>query len=150
MKIWEKYKKSDEYLTEHGIIDRANWYWDMYLGMQWKGVKVPTKLPVMNIIQQVVDYKTAAIGQNQMTCMFSDAKQDPMKDDLYKTLNSYWTNNWKRQALDTKMYEMVLDSQVQGDSYLYIADKDTSMLIPDTSILLADEQNPDIQSQLIS
>lgn len=147
MSIWKKYLKSQQYLDEQGVIRNANWYWDMYLGEQWRGVKTSTKLPVMNITKQVVDYKTAAIAQNQMTAVFSDSKDRYQYEDLYKTLNRKWKAFWKDNKMDAKMYRMVLEAGVQGDAYLYFGERDRSMLVPDTAVLLADEQQSDIQLQ---
>ena len=72
MSIWSKYLKGKKYIDDKGLVDKHNWYWDMYLGDQWKGVKSMSELPVMNFIKPVVDYKAAAIGQNQMTAIYAD------------------------------------------------------------------------------
>lgn len=147
--IWEKYRKSNNYLQEHGYIDKAQWYWNMYLGNQWEGISLTEKkkadLPVMNITKQVVDYKTAAIGQNQMTAVFSDPKGG--NDEVYDLLNDFWKKRWDKEDMNTKMYELVMQAGIQGDGFIYFGTNEKSQLIPDTSILLADENDPDIQSQ---
>ena len=145
MNIWEKYKKSDNYLQEQGIIQNNNWFWDMYLGDQWKGVKVSTKLPVMNFTKQVIDYKTAAVGQNQMTALFYDG--NPNNESIYANLNRFFKSQGKKEDLDTKIFQLLTESGIVGDGILYFGTKDDSRIIPPSSLLLADEQNPDIQSQ---
>lgn len=147
-KIWERYKKSNSYFEENQIIAKANWYSDMYLGDQWKELKVRNgkkeQMPVMNFTKQVVDYKTAAIGQNQMAAVFSDNSKS--ESEIYKLLNRYWESRWDKEGMDAKMYELIKASGIQGDGYVFFS-KEQAEILPDTSILLADEQNYNLQDQ---
>lgn len=145
MSIWSKYLKGKKYIDDKGLVDKHNWYWDMYLGDQWKGVKSMSELPVMNFIKPVVDYKAAAIGQNQMTAIYSDDNTE--HEEVYKRLNTFYRRCWDKEDMDIKLFHMIEHAGILGDSVLYFGKKDEARIVPPSNVIYADEQSSDVQTQ---
>ena len=147
--IWEKYTKASNYQDENAIIKKSDKCWKMYLGDQWYGLDNKEDLPVMNFVEPVVNYKVSTICRNTMTAHYSDVEGSSEFTAVYDKLNSNFTANWERGHMDTVAWQTLKAAAIVGDGYTYWGTEDLTktQVIPCTSVLLGDEQQPDIQKQ---
>ena len=147
--IWEKYTKASNYQDENAIIKKSDKCWKMYLGDQWYGLDNKEDLPVMNFVEPVVNYKVSTICKSTMTAHYSDVEGSNEFAAVYDKLNSNFTANWERGHMDTVAWQTLKAAAIVGDGYTYWGTEDLTktQVIPCTSVLLGDEQQPDIQKQ---
>lgn len=147
--IWEKYTKASNYQDENAIIKKSDKCWKMYLGDQWYGLDNKEDLPVMNFVEPVVNYKVSTICKSTMTAHYSDVEGSSEFAAVYDKLNSNFTANWERGHMDTVAWQTLKAAAIVGDGYTYWGTEDLTktQVIPCTSVLLGDEQQPDIQKQ---
>lgn len=149
--IWKKYEKSHDYMQKKGIVSKTDRNWDMYIGYQWKGMNSNgRKLPILNIIKPVIKYKVSTIAQHAMTANFSDADSNPEYQSIYREMNRRFAQSWEKAKMDTNAWKCNKDAAIAGDSYAYFYTDDTNdqpQILSNTSVLLGDENQPDIQKQ---
>jgi len=146
--IWDKYEKGKNYLYKKSIIEDTSKNWDFYLGNQWRYLSRSSddEMPQHNIIKGIVKYKCAVVSQNSMTAKFSSMNDD---FNLSDKLDKVFDYNWERAKMDSKLWDIVKASCIQGDSYLFFPYDDITKpeLISNTDVFFADEQERDIQKQ---
>lgn len=149
--IWKKYEKSHDYMQKKGIVSKTDRNWDMYIGYQWKELNSNgRKLPILNIIKPVIKYKVSTIAQHSMTANFSDADSNPEYQGIYREINRRFAQSWEKAKMDTNAWKCNKDAAIAGDSYAYFYTSDTNdqpQILSNTSVLLGDENQPDIQKQ---
>lgn len=147
--IWEKYRKASNFQDENAIIKKSNKCWKMYLGDQWYGLDNTEGLPVVNFVEPVVNYKISTVCKNVMTAHYSDIEGNAEYNDIYEKLNSNFVSNWERGHMDTVAWQTLKAAAIVGDGYTYWGTEDLTktQVIPCTSVLLGDEQQPEIQKQ---
>ena len=70
--IWREYQEGSALLTRNGFYDRSEECRSFYEGDQWR--YLPTdgeRLPIYNVIEPIVKYKTAVVAQNSLTVNYS-------------------------------------------------------------------------------
>ena len=98
-------------------------------------------------------YGIAKVAQNAMTINYSPmvyGNERAMALDVCDKLNKHASATWERLKLDSDMWRIIQDAYISGDSFAYFYDKDGQVqmeIVDNTNVLLADEQNPDIQGQ---
>lgn len=149
--IYEKYKKSHEYMQKQGVVTKTDRNWEFYIGNQWKGINSNgEELPTANIIKPILKYKVSTIAQNSMTAQYSDSQDDPTYAQVYKDLNARFTRSWEKAKMDMVVWAMVKNAAIQGDAYAYFWSGDTNdkpQVLSNTSILFGDENIVNLQDQ---
>lgn len=152
-KIWQLYERGKDYLNKENIYTNTDKYHDFYLGNQWRGMTDADELPVINIIQPTVDYKISTVAQNAMQIVYSpmggfDASQRPAYLMACEQLNQFAATQWEKHKMDTKVWDIIKDACISGDSYIFFYDGEgRNQIIDRTNIYFGDEQQTDIQLQ---
>jgi hypothetical protein len=148
-KIWEKYEKSRDFLNAKNLVAKTDENWRFYLGDQWHGLKAGSeRLPMQNFIKPIVRYKVATVAHNSVTANFSDMSGNA-PGEIFDVLNRKFASDWERAKMDGRVWDILRSAAVQGESYMFFGTGDAAdgLLTANTSILLGDEQEPDLQKQ---
>lgn len=154
--IWREYQEGCALLTRDGFYDRSEECRYFYAGDQWR--YLPTdgeRLPIYNIIEPIVKYKTSVVAQNSLTVNYSfDVSDQPGLELLGKQsaelLNSNARRLWEQNQMDQKCWEVVEDGCVTGASYLYFymqGGRLKSEVLDGTNLIFGDEQEQDLNEQ---
>lgn len=150
-KIWQKYQKCKDYLDKKRLVKKTERNWNFYIGNQWVGCNTGgEELPVINFISPIVRYKTAIVSQNSMTAKYSDIEERADLQPIYELLNQNFSKNWEKAKMDSKTWDIIKASCIQGDSYAYWGTDRTDMppkILPNTAVLLGDENITELQEQ---
>ena len=150
-KIWQKYEKCKDYLDKKGLVKKTERNWNFYIGNQWVGCNTGgEELPVINFISPIVRYKTAIVSQNSMTAKYSDIEERADLQPIYELLNQNFAKNWEKSKMDSKTWDIIKASCIQGDSYAYWGTDRTDIppkILPNTAVLLGDENITELQEQ---
>ena len=150
-KIWQKYQKCKDYIDKKGLVFETNKNWNFYVGNQWEGCETGGEvLPVLNFIESVIKYKTSVISQNSMIANYSDMDEGENSVEICEKLNKLFAEALEKSKFTTYMWDMIEAAAVQGDSYAFWGENDPKLppqILPNTSILLGDENITDIQKQ---
>lgn len=157
--IWRDYQRGIDYLTKRDLFQRVEDSYAFAEGDQWRGLESGgERMPQLNFLKPVMKYGVAIVAQNTMAINYSPMDFDPqarqMKAKICEQLNAYAAQTWERVKLDKLSWDIIQDAYIAGDGIPYFYDavvngKHTVKmeLIDNTNLLLADEQNPDIQAQ---
>nr|DAK01935.1 MAG TPA: Portal protein [Caudoviricetes sp.] len=150
-KIWMMYQKCKDYLDKKRLVKKTERNWNFYIGNQWVGCNTGgEELPVINFISPIVRYKTAIVSQNSMTAKYSDIEERADLQPIYELLNQNFSKNWEKAKMDSKTWDIIKASCIQGDSYAYWGTDRTDMppkILPNTAVLLGDENITELQEQ---
>lgn len=150
-KIWQKYQKCKDYLDKKRLVKKTERNWNFYIGNQWVGCNTGgEELPIFNFILPIVQYKVAVVSQNSMTAKYSDIENRGDLQPIYELLNQNFAKNWEKSKMDSKTWDLINAAAIQGDAYAYWGSDRTDMppkILPNTSILLGDENITDLQEQ---
>lgn len=148
--IWRKYERCKDYLLRKSLVTSTNKYWNFYLGDQWNGLQSGgEELPTMNFIKPIVKHKVSTVCQNNTVVNYSDTMGKEDLAEVYKTLSQIFSACWEKAEMDTNVWNIVKNGAIAGDSYAFFgtADVRDMQILSNMSVLLADEQNPNIQEQ---
>ncbi len=154
--IWRQYQEGCALLTRAGFYDRSEECHTFYAGDQWR--YLPTdgeRLPVYNMIEPIVKYKTAVVAQNNLSVNYSfDTADHPALSTMAQQAASLLNRNarqlWEQNQMDQKCWEVVEDGCVTGASYLYFYVQNgrvQSELLDGVNLIFGDEQEQDINEQ---
>ncbi len=154
--IWREYQEGSALLTRNGFYDRSEECRSFYEGDQWR--YLPTdgeRLPIYNVIEPIVKYKTAVVAQNNLTVHYGfDTADHPelatMASQAAELLNRNARLLWEQNQMDQKCWEAVEDGCVNGASYLYFymqGGKVKSELLDGANLIFGDEQAQDLNDQ---
>ncbi len=154
--IWREYQEGCALLTRDGFYDRSEECQSFYAGDQWR--YLPTdgeRLPIYNMIEPIVKYKTAVVAQNNLAVNYTfDTADRPalsgMAKEAAELLNRNARQIWEQNQMDQKCWEAVEDGCVTGASYLYFYVENGKVrgeLLDGVNLLFADEQEQDINAQ---
>ncbi len=154
--IWREYREGTALMTRDGFYDRSEECRSFYAGDQWR--YLPTdgeRLPVYNIIDPIVKYKTAVVAQNSLTVNYSfDTADQPALSELSRRAAELLNRNarllWEQNQMDQRCWEAVEDGCVNGAAYLYFymqGGRLKSELLDGENLLFGDEQEPDLEAQ---
>ncbi len=150
--IWSKYEKIKDQHNSVRLNSKSETCHNFFNGKQWRGIAhvKEDELPFLNIIQPTVEYKVATVAQQEMTITFSPMSglSEVEHQKICDVLNDFAKQQWELHKMDIKCWEVVKDSCIVGDSYIYFYDGDlNAQIIDNINVFLADEQEPDIQKQ---
>ncbi|MBQ7095509.1 MAG: hypothetical protein IJN80_03565 [Clostridia bacterium] len=154
--IWREYQAGAALLTRDGYYDRYEECHCFYEGDQWR--YLPTdgeRLPIYNIIEPIVKYKTAVVAQNHLSLRygFDTADRPALETIAHQSadlLNTHARVLWEQNQMDQKCWEAVEDGCVSGASYLYFYMRDGQLkgeVLEGVDLLFGDEQQEDLQQQ---
>jgi len=150
--IWSKYEKIKDQHNSVNLNSKSERCHNFFNSRQWRGIAhvKEDELPFLNIIQPTVEYKVATVAQQEMTITFSPMSglSEVEHQKICDVLNDFAKQQWELHKMDIKCWEVVKDSCIVGDSYIYFYDGDlNAQIIDNINVFLADEQEPDIQKQ---
>ena len=150
-KIWKRYQKCKDYLDKKSLIKKTNENWNFYIGNQWEGMESGgEKLPVLNFIEPVIKYKVGVVSQNMMTAVYSDLNSNKDTQKICEILNKMFAESWDKGKMNACAWEVIEAAAVQGDAYAFWGECDSKVppqVLANTTVLLADENITDIQTQ---
>ena len=152
--VWKAYERGMEYLTRCGLFSRSDECYRFFNGDQWHGLKTgPEKPPSYNILRPIVEYKLSMVAQNGMSIHYSAMNYGENYEDctqVCELLNAHAVRTWENLKMDRAVWDLVQDACVLGDSFAYFYEKKGEIamdFVDTTNILLADEQETDLQAQ---
>lgn len=154
--IWREYREGTALLTRDGFYDRNEECRAFYAGDQWR--YLPTdgeRLPVYNVIDPIVKYKTAVVAQNSLTVNYSfDTADQPALSELSRRAAELLNRNarllWEQNQMDQRCWEAVEDGCVTGGAYLYFymqGGRLKSELLDGADLIFGDEQVQSVEEQ---
>ena len=173
--IWERFKKSKQYMQEKAILTKTEKNWLMYIGKQWEACQNSEgmeDLPSMNFIKPTVKYKVSSIAATTVTALFSDLNGErevpiggmtvdevtgmpvPLTvstSEIVGKLNDLFAISWEKGKNKRQSKRGLLHAGVQGDSYLFWGEggdtRKPPQIIHNTQMHLSNENTMDIQEQ---
>lgn len=173
--IWERFKKSKQYMQEKAILTKTEKNWLMYIGKQWEACQNSEgmeDLPSMNFIKPTVKYKVSSIAATTVTALFSDLNGDreipiggmtvdevtgmpvPLTvstNEIVGKLNDLFSISWEKGKGKRMSKRGLLHAGVQGDSYFFWGEggdtRKPPQIIHNTQMHLSNENTMDIQEQ---
>ena len=173
--IWERFKKSKQYMQEKAILTKTEKNWLMYIGKQWEACQNSEgmeDLPSMNFIKPTVKYKVSSIAATTVTALFSDLNGEreipiggmtvdevtgmpiPLTvstNEIVGKLNDLFAISWEKGKCKRQSKRGLLHAGVQGDSYLFWGEggdtRKPPQIIHNTQMHLSNENTMDIQEQ---
>lgn len=154
--IWNEYEKCKNYLNGQDLFSKSEKCHDFVDGDQWKGLKVPAGIerpPQLNILQPIMKNATALVGQHSMDMVFSPLNKTSNKEkyiQMCDALNKFAMDTWERLKLNSKLWDVLEDAYIVGDSLMYFFWENEEIkaeILDNVNVLFADENNPEIQEQ---
>ena len=153
--IWKLYQMGLSYLRKKNIPERTRKCFQFTEGDQWEGLKSGAERPAqLNILHPIMKNATALVGQNNMTIHYSSMNYEPeirhTMEEICAKLNQYAARVWERTKMDHFCWNVLQDAYICGDSFTYFYDDAGEIaceMLNNVNVMLADEQNDDIQKQ---
>lgn len=169
--IWTEFERGKDYIDKLRLVSEINEAHRFYEGDQWHGLKSGgDKLPIIDVISPIVDYKVAIVTQNLMEIVYSPANYDDPQfqftgDQICKMLNDHAAKLWESQKMDDVSFDAVEDAAISRAAYLHFYQtppktekRNGEEIIVDpgkmeydaldsAGIMFADEQERDIEKQ---
>lgn len=166
--IWKLYETGKNFLNKFDLVNQATQAFRFYEGDHWNGLDSGgEKMPIVEMIKPIVDYKTMVLTTNQLQAVYSSQDYDAAPDkrqlmmDVSEKLGNEFLRYWELNKMDYTTYDIVMDAMITGDSYVYLyyqpnskkkngVSKDgeiVSEVIPNTNIMFADENESNVQKQ---
>lgn len=149
--IWQKYQQGVRRLQNIGLYAKTRKAYRFFEGDQWSGLESGGEaMPIYNIIQPVVEHKSASVAMNGMEICYTPLEYGDYNQAARacQALNRYAARQWELLKMDKLSWQAVKDACIAGDSYLYFYNKDLgAQVIDNASIYFADETSADIQRQ---
>ncbi len=150
-KIWRLYEQGKAHHSRQNLYEKSERCHRFYAGEQWYaqgGGLEEEDLPFYNFIEPVVNYKSATIAMNATTIHYVPHATDKRGENVCRVLGDYAARCWESQKMDTRLWQVVKEACVTGQSYLYFYDANlSSQLVDGVNMYLADECQPDLQKQ---
>ena len=150
--IWQRYRRSKQYMDSKSILLKTEKNWKMYIGDQWAATNDSEgmeDLPMLNLIKPTINYKTSSISATQVTAVFSDMNY--VNSDTADKMTALFDISWEKSKMRKIGKKMLRSAAVQGDSYLFWGEGGDTRKVPqmllNTQIHLGDENIQDIQQQ---
>lgn len=149
--IWKKYQQGVRRLQNIGLYAKTRRAYRFFEGDQWSGLESGGEMmPIYNIIQPVVEHKSASVAMNGMEICYTPLEYGDYDQaaQACRTLNRYAARQWELLKMDKLSWQTIKDACIAGDSYLYFYDRDLSaQMIDNASIYFGDETSAEIQKQ---
>lgn len=146
--IIKKYQKGKQFIDDKGLVEKTKKSYRFYLGDQWYGLETGGEtLPMYNIIKPTLKYKISTVCQNKMSATYSDLQALDKNVPIFDAMNIKVASNWEKANMSEVVWHVVKEAGIAGDSYTFWYEPNKCQMINNVSILLGDEQNPNIQEQ---
>lgn len=166
--IWKLYETGKRFLEKQDIVNKTTQAFRFYEGDHWHGLDSGgEKMPIVEIIKPIVDYKTMVLTTNQLQAVYTSqdygaaADKRKLLTDVCEKLGNEFIRYWEHNRMEYVTYDLVMDAMISGDSYIYLyyqpSDKKVngvtktgeivSEIVPNTNIMFADENESDVQKQ---
>lgn len=173
--IWERFKKSKQYMQEKAILTKTEKNWLMYIGKQWEACQNSEgmeDLPSMNFIKPTVKYKASSIAATTVTALFSDLNGEreipiggttvdevtgmpiPLTvatNEIVGKLNDLFSISWEKGKCKRMTKRGLTHAAVQGDAYFFWGEggdtRKPPQIIHNTQMHLSNENTMEIQEQ---
>lgn len=150
--IWKRYENGVDWHYKNNLYTNTDLFYSMFEGDQWKGIDSgDERLSQHNFIQPVCKYKIALVAMNNMVINYSPLNSGPNQEIFRQAcdmLNQFAASKWELKKMDSKVWEVIKQACIGGDSYLFFYNSALdSQIIDRTNIYLSDEQEKDIQKQ---
>jgi len=149
-RIWQMYQMGLQHHRRHNLYERSRRCHRFYEGDQWYaegGGLEEEKLPMYNFIEPVVNYKVATVAMQNMEIHYTDVGGQ-MDTQRCRVLDNYAARCWEGQKMTPRLWELVKEACIAGESYLYFYDANLNhQMVDSTAVFLADEQEPNLQKQ---
>jgi hypothetical protein len=148
--IWKLYERGRDHHNRammYSDTDRAHRFFE---GDQWYGLESGGEtLPVYNFIQPTCEYKIAMVALKSMAIRYtSPGGGDRLASVACASLGRMAAQTWEQTRMDKRLWEIVREACIAGDSYLYFYDGGrSSQLVDNVDLYLSDEQQRDLQKQ---
>lgn len=150
--IWKRYENGVDWHHKNNLYSDTDLFYSMFEGDQWKGIDSgDERLSQHNFIQPICEYKIALVAMNNMVINYSPLNSGPNQEIFRQScdmLNQFAASKWELKKMDSKVWEVIKQACIGGDSYLFFYNSALdSQIIDRTNIYLSDEQEKDIQKQ---
>ena len=150
--IWKKYENGVEWHHKNSIYSDTELFYNMFEGDQWRGIDSgDERLSQYNFIQPICEYKISMVAMNNMVINYSPLNSGSNQQifrEACDVLNQFASAKWELTKMDSKSWEVLKQSCIGGDSYLFFYNSALdSQIIDRTNIYLSDEQENNIQKQ---
>lgn len=166
--IWQLYEKGKDFLDELNLVNETTQNYRFYEGDHWHGLKSGNeKMPILEIIKPVVDFKSAVLTQNSLQAVYRPMNYNITGEDyenhrqICSTLGQYFDEYWELNKMDSASQDIIKDALITGDSYMYLYYEDSEKrengmlvdgqvrqeMVNNTNIMFGDENERDIQKQ---
>ena len=162
--LWYEYEKGKDYIDSLDMVEKTNSAYRFYEGDHWHGLKSGgEKMPIIEVIRPIVDYKTATVTANKMEAYFRPQENADSRETevICSMLNARFSREWENSYLDFMLADIVKTACITGESYLYAYFEQGNNLlngqmpegniryevIDNSNIMFANEQLRDIQKQ---
>jgi len=165
-KSWKLYEKGKDYFNKIKLVSNTNDAYRFYEGDHWRGLQSGgEKMPIVEIVKPIVDYKTAVLTQNDLHAIFSaqsmDEEQRQQQQEICDQMGYFWRRYWENNNMDSDSFDIITDGLIAGDSHIYMYfDENKEILngkpkqgevkteiIPNSNIMFGDENEKDVQKQ---
>lgn len=166
--IWQLYEKGKDFLDQLNLVNNTTQNYRFYEGDHWNGLKSGgEKMPIVEIIKPVVDFKTTVLTQNSLQAVYRPMNYSLQgqayeeSQQICSSLGQYFDEYWELNKMDSAVYDVIKDSLITGDSYMYLYYEDSNKrengvaidgqvrqeMVSNTNIMFGDENQCDIQKQ---
>ena len=166
--IWKLYEDGKNYFDKLNIVNKTTENYRFYEGDHWHGLETGgEKMPIIEIIKPIIDYKTAILTQNKIKAVYTSMNYDATNEErqflnqICDRLSNHFSIYWENNNMDNTIYDIIQQGGIAGDSYVYLYYNDSNKiknghkdsgnvvceLIDNTNIMFSDENERDIQKQ---
>ncbi|MBQ7095831.1 MAG: hypothetical protein IJN80_05230 [Clostridia bacterium] len=160
--LWRKFERGLEYGRLCGRFADAEKCWRFFEGDQWNGIKnSDSPLPFYNVIDPVVNFKTARVAMAEKIITFSVNGEDPK--GIMEALNEQVRSAWDFSKMEDRCWDITQNGFVEGTAFLYFHDgsfftqgdkitrcvrrKKIVQVLPGSRVFLGNEEEEDLQEQ---
>ncbi|MEF9864408.1 MAG: hypothetical protein RR777_05635 [Christensenellaceae bacterium] len=165
--IFKQFEQGKDYINSLNMITKSDDAFRFYEGDHWRGLKSgDEKMPIIEIIRPVVDYKVAIVTQNMLQIFYSSMNfENPLirmqTQQICEKLNEHIARVWENNSMDNVNAQLVREACIAGEKYMYLYFKKSGKvengqeingeiafeLVDNVNVMFADEQERDIQKQ---
>lgn len=156
--IWRDYQRGVDFLNKRNLYERVRQCYMFAQSDQWDGLLTDgARMPQLNFLRPTMKYSVAIVAQNGMTINYSSMDYSANRKvsiGICELLNKYAAETWERLKMDKYLWDIAESACISGDCFTWFYDDVVKgkhvlkMEMPDnTNVMLADEQNADIQTQ---
>ncbi|MEG1394088.1 MAG: hypothetical protein RSC60_07430 [Christensenellaceae bacterium] len=111
--IFKQFEQGKDYINSLNMITKSDDAFRFYEGDHWRGLKSgDEKMPIIEIIRPVVDYKVAIVTQNMLQIFYSSMNfENPLvrmqTQQICEKLNEHIARVWENNSMDNVNAQLV-------------------------------------------